>query len=474
MKTTKLFLLLLLALTLQAQAAVPDSIYPPANLDIPYHTAWTKTHYPERIQQFKTNPLENSDIVFLGNSLTELGGNWGSRFNNSTVKNRGIAGDVTEGVLARLGEIYYFKPTAVFLLIGINDIFANKTPEFIAANIALIATKIHQRTPDTKVYVQTILPTATQSIVTKISETNTLLVNNATAANYTVVNLHPLFATASDIMKAEYTTDGTHLTEAGYAVWVNEIDALIPSNLSGNLLKNADLQNGTASWVMTGTANMFKIDLWSPSQPALKSFANNYWQPTYPVDGSITQTVTDIPNGKYIFSCQFAGASPKATSYSALIATDGNNVVTKKEFTMPTTWSVISMPIDVTGGQVTVGFTIKDDVNSVFWFDASDFKLQSSTQTAIHKTSMDAYFSAISNYNSNQITVRFRLANTENKVTINIYNITGGLVHSYNKNLALANEDYSFIFNKNNIQNSQIYIAQLITSNNFYSHKFVL
>jgi len=472
MKTTTLILFLIFSIAIRAE--VPDSIYPPANLVIPYHTTWTKTHYPERIQQFKTNPLENSDIVFLGNSLTELGGNWGSRFNNSTVKNRGIAGDVTEGVLARLGEIFYFKPTAVFLLIGINDIFANKTPEFITTIIAQIATKIHQRSPNTKVYVQTILPTNTAGIVTTISQTNTLLVANANANNYTVVNLHPLFANASDLLKPEYTTDGTHLTEAGYAVWVNEIDALIPSNLSGNLLKNADLQNGTASWVMSGTANMFKIDAWSPSQPALKSFANNYWQPTYAVDGSITQTVTNIADGKYIFSCQFAGASPKATSYSSLIATDGNNLATKKEFTMPTSWSVISMPIDVTGGQVTVGFSIKDDVNSVFWFDASDFKLQANSQTAITETSADTYFSAVSHKNSNQITVRFRLANTENKVTVNIYNITGGLVHSYNKNTAIANEEYSFIFNKNNAQNSQIYIAQLITSNNFYSHKFVL
>ena len=472
MKTSTLFLLLIFSIAIRAE--VPDSIYPPASLVIPYHTAWTKTHYPERIQQFKTNPLENSDIVFLGNSLTELGGNWGSRFNNSIVKNRGIAGDVTEGVLARLGEIFYFKPNAVFLLIGINDVFANKAPEFIATNIAQIATKIHQRTPNTKVYVQTILPTNNAAIVTAIRETNTLLVANANANNYTVINLHPLFANESDLLKPEFTTDGTHLTEAGYAVWVNEIDALIPSNLSGNLLKNADLQNGTASWIISGTANMFKIDVWSPSQPALKSFANNYWQPTYAVDGSITQTVTDIPNGKYIFSCQFAGASPKTTSYSSLIATDGNNIVSKKEFTMPTTWSLISIPIDVTGGQVTVGFTIKDDVNSVFWFDASDFKLQSQNQTAIHNTSIDPYFSTVSNKNSNQITFRFRLANTENNVTVNIYNITGGLVHTYNKNTAIANQEYSFIFNKKYVQNSQIYIAQLITPNNFFSHKFVL
>lgn len=474
MKTSTLFLFIVFSFSIHAE--VPDSIYPPESLNIPYHTAWTKTHYPQRIQQFKSNPLENSDIVFLGNSLTELGGNWGSRFSNSSVKNRGIAGDVTEGVLARLGEIYYFKPEAVFLLIGINDIFANKTPEFIAANIALIATKIHQRTPDTKVYVQTILPTTNTGIVATIRETNTLLVANSTSNNYTIIDLHPLFANASDLLKPEYTTDGTHLTEAGYAVWVNEIDALIPSNLSANFLKNADLQNGTASWVLSGTANMFKIDQWSPSQPALKSFANNYWQPSYAVDGSVSQTVTGISDGKYLFSCQFVGATPRSTSYSSLFATDGNNVVTEKEFSMPTTWSVISLPIDVTGGQVTVGFKIKDDVNSVFWFDASDFKLQSvaQNQTATNKTSIENYFRAISNKNLNQVTIRFRLTNTENNVRVNIYNSTGGLIHTHTVNTALSNEEYSFVVNTNNIQNPQLYIATIITADKSFSYKFLL
>ncbi len=474
MKTVTLFFVLFFSYTLHAE--VPDSIYPPESLVISYHTAWTKTHYPQRIQQFKTNPLENSDIVFLGNSLTELGGNWGSRFSNSTVKNRGIAGDVTEGVLARLGEIFYFKPKAVFLLIGINDIFATKTPEFIASNISLIASRIHERTPETKVYVQTILPTTNTGIVAKIRETNTLLVANANTSNYTIIDLHPLFANESDLLKAEYTTDGTHLTEAGYALWVNEIDALIPSNLSGNLLKNADLQNGTASWVLSGTANMFKIDPWSPSQPALKSFANNYWQPSYAVEGSVTQTVTGISDGKYLFTCQFVGATPRSTSYSSLFATDGNNVVTEKAFTMPATWSVISLPIDVTGGQVTVGFKIKDDVNSVFWFDASDFKLQgvAQNQTAVNKTLMETSFRAISNHNLNQLTIRFRLTTTEHNVRVNIYKSTGGLLHTRTFTTALANEEYSVVVNTNDVQNPQFYIATIVTTDNYTSCKFVL
>ena len=60
-------------------------------------------------------------LFFKGNSLTEQAGDWSKRLNIATVKNRGIAGDITYGVLQRLNEIWYYKPTAVFILIGINE-----------------------------------------------------------------------------------------------------------------------------------------------------------------------------------------------------------------------------------------------------------------------------------------------------------------------------------------------------------------
>jgi hypothetical protein len=57
------------------------------------------------IREFKSNPLNFNDIVFLGNSITESGKDWSKRLNYPNIKNRGIGGDVTDGVLARLDEI---------------------------------------------------------------------------------------------------------------------------------------------------------------------------------------------------------------------------------------------------------------------------------------------------------------------------------------------------------------------------------
>jgi lysophospholipase L1-like esterase len=198
-----------------------NTLYPSPTVVIPYHTDWTKTHYIERIATFKANPLQFGDIVFIGNSITEQGGDWAQRFDNAKVKNRGIAGDVTAGVINRLSEIYYYKPKKVFLKIGINDLFHNElTPEYVANNIKLIVDKIHLESPSTKIYVQTILPTANNNpSKERIAATNTILKAMPPADYLQIIDLHSRFADQNDLMIGSYTTDGLHLTELGYLAW---------------------------------------------------------------------------------------------------------------------------------------------------------------------------------------------------------------------------------------------------------------
>ena len=49
-------------------------------------------------------PLHSSDIVFLGNSITD-GCEWAELFENRHVKNRGISGDRSGWLLERLDSI---------------------------------------------------------------------------------------------------------------------------------------------------------------------------------------------------------------------------------------------------------------------------------------------------------------------------------------------------------------------------------
>jgi len=203
---------------------IPDSLYPYPGIVVPNHSDWTKVHYPEKILEFRKNPLNEHDVVFLGNSITEGGGSWAARFNDSTIRNRGISGDVTAGVLERLGEIWYSKPREVFILIGINDMWNEAlSADYIASNIIKIAAVIHSNSPHTKLYVQTILPTSFEKLTVKIKAVNDILKSNASKKSYLLIDLHSFFADEKDLIIKEYTVDGVHLTDNGYKQWVSVV-----------------------------------------------------------------------------------------------------------------------------------------------------------------------------------------------------------------------------------------------------------
>ncbi len=205
-----------------------ESLYPPADLVIASHSEFTKQHYPQRITEFKMNPLQSGDIVFLGNSITEEGGDWNEKINKGNSKNRGISGDTSEGVLARLEELTYFKPSQVFILIGINDLFNEViSSQEVFDNILKIVHRLQTESPNTEVFVQTILPANTASIVEKIELTNELIRLNAKNEGYKLIDLYPLFRSDSDFMNMDYSYDGVHLNEKGYGIWTNTIKQLV-------------------------------------------------------------------------------------------------------------------------------------------------------------------------------------------------------------------------------------------------------
>ena len=211
-------------------------LYPAKEIVSHYHNDWAQHYYPKRIQQFKKEPLAFGEIVFLGNSITEKGRNWSERFGLDHIRNRGISGDVTDGVLKRLDEIVYFKPKAVFILIGINDLFSLHyeadhrglkydkvvpSPEYVGKNILKIAKIIHRKSPDTKIYVHTLLPTRREYLKEDILSVNRIIRRNEAKGYYEVIDLYAQFADANGELIKELTIDGVHLNDKGYEKWVN-------------------------------------------------------------------------------------------------------------------------------------------------------------------------------------------------------------------------------------------------------------
>ena len=128
-------------------------------------------------------------------------------------------------------EITYFRPKAIFLLIGINDLWNNSpmvpTPEYIGINIVRISEAILSDSPTTKVYVQTVLPTEKELYINCINTVNKIIKVNSISKKYKVIDLHSVFINEKGLIKEDLTTDGIHLNEKGYQTWTEFIKPTI-------------------------------------------------------------------------------------------------------------------------------------------------------------------------------------------------------------------------------------------------------
>jgi len=188
-------------------------------------------YYNQRLSLFRSLPDEPDEIIMLGNSITD-GGEWGELLPGYNVKNRGISGDVTAGILYRLDEVTSAKPAKVFLLIGINDLARGIEADSVFRNICLIAHKIREATPGTDVYIQSILPVNPSfekfaghvDKTSSVKNINQKLKEWCSENNVQFVNLYDLFTEKdSDYLNPEFTNDGLHLTAKGYLKWVQII-----------------------------------------------------------------------------------------------------------------------------------------------------------------------------------------------------------------------------------------------------------
>lgn len=184
------------------------------------------TYYYQKATLYEVLPVSATDIIFLGNSITD-GGEWAELFGDPRVKNRGISGDIAEGVYNRLGAVVKGKPAKVFIMIGINDVARGTPADTILARIARIAGKIREESPQTKLYIQSLLPVndcygmfqGHTSHSKVVIEVNKLLERFAGKNQIIYVDLYSHFCNQEGKMNTEYSNDGLHLLGKGYLLW---------------------------------------------------------------------------------------------------------------------------------------------------------------------------------------------------------------------------------------------------------------
>ncbi len=202
---------------------------------VPETAILKSTYYMIKNDMFKNAEDSTDEIVFLGDSLIDIN-DWENDFPDKNIVNQGINGDTTYGVLNRVDNLVRLKPEKVFIMIGINDIAKGLDTEKLLENYKDILSEIKSGSPDTEIYVQSILP-INQKIAEQyyplkdgnkiISNINDKIKKIAADQNVIYLDLYPNFLNSDGDLDSSFTLDGLHLNEKGYQLWVEEISNLV-------------------------------------------------------------------------------------------------------------------------------------------------------------------------------------------------------------------------------------------------------
>ena len=191
-------------------------------------------YYARRATLFDELPIGKKDIVMLGNSLTD-GCEFNELLNNRHIKNRGIVGDIVQGLIDRIGPIIEGQPKKLFIMTGVNDISHDVSADSIARAMEKLIVMVKQGSPRTKIYLQSLLPFNNDVREWKllvgrdhvVVEANILLEQVARRQGVTWINLYPLFVDDRGRLRADLTNDGLHLMGKGYLIWRDAIKPYI-------------------------------------------------------------------------------------------------------------------------------------------------------------------------------------------------------------------------------------------------------
>lgn len=197
-------------------------------INIKDNTYWyykNYAHWKETKSLYDILPNDSNEIVFVGNSIT-YGCEWAELFSNPKIKNRGIGGDNTEGLLVRLSEITASNPDKIFINIGTNDLALDMRISEIVKNYSEIIDKIKQSTPKTKIYIESVLPTNNRPDRNNdsIRTLNKYLEKLSKEKSAEYINLFDSFIDKSGNLDMRVSIDGLHLTGQGYLIWKKIIE----------------------------------------------------------------------------------------------------------------------------------------------------------------------------------------------------------------------------------------------------------
>jgi lysophospholipase L1-like esterase len=180
--------------------------------------AWQR---PSRVSQLERLPLDGASTVMLGASLVEHG-EWSEWLPARAVRNRGVAGDTVDDVLHRLDAVIRAAPREVYVMVGLNDLFAGREPVDVLLKHGELVRRLREHSPDTRVVLMSLLPVRRDDddeLNAAIAAVNAGLLELAKVSDCEWLDLTEAVVDANGRLRDELTLDGVHLNGAGYAAW---------------------------------------------------------------------------------------------------------------------------------------------------------------------------------------------------------------------------------------------------------------
>ena len=105
-------------------------------------------------------------------------------------------------------------------MIGTNDLWTSYTVEEVGSKINEIGTALANSLPEAKIFVQTLMPLGDgHDKVQRLNDINKEI-NGFTERKYLLIDTYTAMADDQGVLTTDLTTDGVHLTSAGYEKWV--------------------------------------------------------------------------------------------------------------------------------------------------------------------------------------------------------------------------------------------------------------
>ena len=195
--------------------------------DLHDSSKWKKSIEQFEAEDKKNAPPENA-ILFVGSSSIRM---WDLKtsFPELVTINRGFGGSQLADSVQFIDRIVLnYKPKAIVMYAGDNDIFADKSPERVFADFAEFVAILQKKLPDTPLHYVAIKPSIKRwNLVKKNRRTNQLI--------SAYCDLHkdlffididtPMLSDDGTLDPKLFKDDGLHLSPAGYKIWNNATQA---------------------------------------------------------------------------------------------------------------------------------------------------------------------------------------------------------------------------------------------------------